>query len=342
MPGPKVPTPNQIIEVGFGFRRAKVLLSAIELALFTALGDGPLDADGLVARLGLQGRGARDFFDALVALGFLDRDDRDRYANTAECAQYLDRRKQGYIGGQLEYNNTRLYESWGHLTQALRTGVPQSGPLKTGNFAALHADATAFDIFLKGMTGGSLPPAQALASNFPWHAYRTMIDIGTAEGCVPATIADAHPHLTGGGFDLPEVEQAFGRYMAARGLQSRLKFYPGDFFEDPLPQADVLIMGRILHDWGVPVRQLLLKKVHQALPPNGALIVFDNMIDDARRAHVHGLLASLNMLIHTVGGSEYSGADCSGWMKEAGFCEVRVEQLTATYWAVVATKNRGN
>ena len=269
---PQPPTPNNIVEIGFSFQKSKALLSAIELGLFTTLADGPLDAEALVARLGLQGRGAHDFFDALVAIGLLDRDSSGRYANTPDCALYLDRQKPSYIGGLFEHINARLYESWGQLTQALRTGAPQSGPLKTGDFAALHADGTASDIFLKGMTGGSLMPARALASSFPWQTYRTVIDIGTGQGCVPVEIARAQPHLTGGGFDLPEVEQAFTSYVSERGLEKRLTFYPGDFFKDQLPQADVLIMGRILHDWDLPTRKLLLKKAHQALP-------------HARRAH---------------------------------------------------------
>jgi tRNA A58 N-methylase Trm61 len=182
-------------------------------------------------------------------------------------------------------------------------------------------------------------PARALASSFPWQTYRTVIDVGTGQGCVPVEIARAQPRLTGGGFDLPEVEQAFTSYVSERGLEKRLTFYPGDFFKDQLPQADVLIMGRILHDWDLPTRKLLLKKAHQALPQGGALIVYDSLIDDARRVHVDGLLSSLNMLIHTVGGSEYGGMECIDWMKEAGFRHARIERLTTVQWAVVATKN---
>jgi hypothetical protein len=178
------PTPNNILEIGFSFQKSKALLSAIELGLFTALADGPLDAEALVTRLGLQGRGARDFFDALVALGLLDRKHSGQYANTPDCALYLDRRKPSYIGGMFERINDRLYESWGQLTQALRTGAPQSGPLRTGDFAALHADTIAFDIFLKGMTGGSLMPARALAipvadlQNGHRHRYRARLCAG--------------------------------------------------------------------------------------------------------------------------------------------------------------------
>jgi precorrin-6B methylase 2 len=335
---PEPATPNHILDIGFAFRKSKALLSALELDLFTTLADGPLDAHALTMRLGLHGRGALDFFDALVTLGLLDRDAGGRYANTPDGALYLDRRKPTYIGGLLEYLNVRSYRNWGHLTQALRTGMPQSGGLGRAGFAALHADPAALDIFLTGMTGGSLMPARTLAASFPWHAYRTVIDIGAAQGCVPVEIARVHPHLTGGGFDLPALRPAFTSYVHAHGLGERLKFHSGDFFNDPLPRADVLIMGRILHDWDDAVRKLLVQKAQEALPPGGALIVYDALIDNERRARAHSLLASLNMLIETEGGSEYSDSECMGWMAKAGFEQMRVEPAGPMHWAVIATK----
>ena len=191
------------------------------------------------------------------------------------------------------------------------------------------------------MTGGSRLAARALAQNFPWEAYRTVIDIGTAQGCVPVEIAQAHGHLSGGGFDLPQLQPAFTSYVRERGLDSRLAFYPGNFFEDPLPAANVLIMGRVLHDWGVPARKLLLSKAHEALPAGGALIVHETFIDDARRSRAHSLLASLNMLIQTDDGSEFTARECMMWMREAGFGKPRVVPLAGGHAAVIATKLRG-
>lgn len=335
-------TPEHIFEVGFAFRKSKTLLSAVELGLFSVLGERALDSEALVDRLGLHGRGARDFFDALVALKLLGRDDLGRYTNTPDCALYLDRGKPTYIGGVLEYLDARVYSGWGLLTQALRTGTPQSGPSAAGGFATFYSDKSAFDIFLKGMTGGSLLPAKALAAKFPWHSYKTVIDIGTAQGCVPVEIARAQPHLTGGGFDLPLLEPAFRGYVSEHGLSERLKFYKGDFFQDPLPRADVLIMGRVLHDWDLPAKKLLLTKAYEALPPGGALIVHETFIDPTRRDQAHALLASLNMLIQTAGGFESTSAECMNWMREAGFGETRVVPLSPTHSAVIGIKPDGD
>jgi SAM-dependent methyltransferase len=270
-------------------------------------------------------------------VGFLRRDGTGRYCNEPDSDRYLERSKSSYIGGLLLHLNARHYRNWDLLTQALRTGLPQSGALATGSYPALYADTAVRELFLNGMSAGSLLAARALAERFPWERYRTVIDIGTAEGCVPVEIARRHPHLSGGGFDLPTVEPAFVAYVRNSGLSDRLRFYFGDFLNDPLPHADVLVMGRILHNWDLPNRKLLLKKAHQALSPGGALIVYDPLIDD-ERATVHGLLSSLNMLLETASGSEYTARECKGWMEEAGFADVSTEPLGDMHSAVIGIR----
>jgi SAM-dependent methyltransferase len=334
----QAPTPDRIVDLAYAFWQSKALLSAVELGVFTALAEGPLDLETLTARTGIHPRGARDFFDALAALGLLRRGAQGRYCNQPDTGQFLDRRKPTYIGALLEHLNARHFRNWSLLTQALRTGAPQSGALADGSYPALYSDGPERDVFLNGMSAGSLMAAKTLATTFPWDRYKTFVDIGTAQGCVPVVIARAHPHLTGGGFDLPAVEGAFRTYVEQHGLSHRLKFYPGDFFSDALPHADVIVMGRILHNWDHPTRPLLLQKAHQALAPGGALIVYDPLIDDGRKLP-HGLLSSLNMLIETQGGSEYSGAECAQWMSDAGFCDIRIEPLGDMHSAVVGTRN---
>lgn len=330
--------PDSILQLGLGFWGSKTLLSAIELGLFTELADSPLDSKTLTVRLGLHPRSARDFFDALVALRMLERID-DRYSNSPETNLFLDRKKPSYVGGLLEMANARLYPFWGSLTEALRTGEPQNEAKRGENtFAALYADAGRLEGFLKAMTGVSMGTAMAIAKKFPWGEYRTFIDVGAAQGALPVQVALAHGHLSGGGFDLPPVRPIFERYVDAHGLGSRLRFYPGDFFNDPLPAADVLVMGHVLHDWNLEDKRKLLAKAHETLPKGGALIVYEALIDDDRRENAFGLLMSLNMLIETPGGFDYTGADCVSWMREAGFRETRVEHLIGPDSMVVGIK----
>jgi SAM-dependent methyltransferase len=331
-------TPAKIMQLGTGFWGSKTLLSAIELGLFTELAKGPLDAAVLTKRLRLHPRSARDFFDALVALGMLKRTG-SRYANTNDTALFLDRTKPSYVGGILEMCNARLYRFWDSLTEGLRTGQPQN-EVKTGGdfFATLYADPQRLEGFLKAMTGLSVGSAQIIAKKFPWKKYRTFVDVGCAQGGVAVEIALAHKHLIGGGMDLPVVQPVFEAYAKARGITKRLRFHPGNFFKDPLPKCDVIVMGHILHDWDLDEKMMLLRKAYEALTPRGALIVHEALIDDARKQNAFGLLMSLNMLIETHGGFDFAGADCRKWMKAAGFTRTQVTRLAGPDGMVVGFK----
>ena len=331
-------TPDAIMQLGFAFWGSKTLLSAIELGLFTLLADGPMSAEALTTRLKLHPRSVRDFLDALVALGQLERHDA-LYSNTPAGALFLDRRKPTYVGGMLEMANARLYPFWGSLTEGLRTGEPQN-EAKQGRdlFDEIYRSPAILADFLKAMTGLSLGAAHAIVDKFPWADHKTFADIGTAQGGLAVELARAHAHLKGIGFDLPVVKPHFEAYAAQHGLSSRLSFQAGDFFADPMPSADVLIMGHILHDWGFEKKRMLIRKAYEALPYGGALIVYDPIIDDERRKNAFGLLMSLNMLIETREGFDFTGADCIGWLKEAGFVETRVEPLVGPDSIVIGSK----
>lgn len=335
---PSRPTPDSILQLGLAFWGSKTLLSAVELGLFTELAAGPVEGAELARRLGLHERGAADFLDALVALGMLRREG-SAYANTEETGLFLVKGRPAYVGGMLEMANHRLYPFWGALTEALRTGLPQN-ELKHGGelFAELYADPRGLEEFLSAMSGISLGAAMALAEKLPWERWRSVVDVGTAQGTVPVELARAHPHLDVGGFDLPPVEPVFRRHVESHGMSGRVGFHAGDFFTDPLPSADVLIMGHILHDWDMEQKRMLIGKAHEALPDGGALVVYEAMIDDDRSRNAFGLLMSLNMLVETPGGFDYTGAQCCGWMRDAGFREVRVEHLVGPDSMVVALK----
>ena len=330
---------DRIIKIGYAYREARALLSAVELGVFTVLAEQPLDLDALSHRIGIDRRGARDFFDALVALGLLERDATNRYTCTPDTAHYLDRRELSYLGDDLEFN-AQLFGRWNLLTRALKSGKPQNAVAMKGNYPALYADPAALETFAKGMTAATRSPAVALAEKFPWLDYRTVIDIGCAEGCLPVQLARANPHLSGGGFDLPPMQAVFDRYVEAHDLSARLRFYPGDFFHDALPPADVLIFGRVLHNWSLANKKMLLDKAYAALPAGGVLIVYERLIDDERRLRAAALLSSLNMLVMTEGGFDFTAADCVTWMRETGFRDLRVEPLTRDHAMIVGYKDR--
>jgi hypothetical protein len=333
------PSVDHIMQIGLGFWASKTLLSAVEMELFTELAKHPEELESLQGRLRLHPRSARDFLDALVALGLLERLD-GKYRNTPATDLYLDKRKHSYIGGLLEMANHRLYRHWDNLTVGLRTGKPQN-EVKGGGasfFETLYADPGLLKEFLAAMTGISHSANLAIATKFPWKAYRTVADIGTAQGDLVVQVVQSNEHLKGVGFDLPVVAPIFEDHVASHGLMDRVRFMPGDFFEQPLPRADVLMMGHILHDWNLEEKLLLIRKAYEALPAGGALIVYESIIDDDRSKNAFGLLMSLNMLIETAGGFDYTAGDCMGWMKAAGFSACRVEHLTGPDSMVIGIK----
>jgi O-methyltransferase domain len=236
--------------------------------------------------------------------------------------------------------NARLYGHWSHLTEGLRTGLPQNEVRGGGSplFETLYADPARLKGFLKAMTGISHGSALMIAAKFPWKNYSSFVDVGTAQGDTAAQIALAHPHIKGTGFDLAEVGPVFEEYVGELGLNGRLNFTEGDFFKGTIPNADVVVMGHILHDWDLETKRILIKKAYDAIPSGGAFIVYDAIIDDDRSRNAFGLMMSLNMLIETYGGFDYTGADCQSWMRDAGFKETRVEQLAGPDSMVVGIK----
>jgi hypothetical protein len=335
--------PSHIMQVGMGFWASKTLLSAVELELFTQLGEEAMTGQELGERLGLAPRAIYDFLDALVALRFLDRDGDGpdgRYRNTPETAAFLDKRRPTYVGGLLEMANARLYRFWGDLTEALRTGEPQNEIKHTGSpmFDELYSDPERLEQFMRAMQGSSLAPAQALAERFDFSRYSTVCDVGGATGQLSTILAARHPHLRCTSYDLPAVAPIAERTVAAAGLQDRVTVASGDFFADPLPPADVITMGRILHDWNLERKLQLIRAAHAALSDGGALVVVESLIDDARRENAFGLMMSLNMLIEFGDAFDFTGADFAGWCREVGFREVEILPLTDTASAGVALK----
>jgi len=336
-------SPAPILQTAFGFWNSKVLLTAVEFGLFTKLSDRQLTGAELGAELQLHPRAIADFFDALVAMKFLGREGDGpgaRYYNTPEGLLYLDDASSRYIGGIMVMLNKRLFKYWNDLPEALRTGKPQN-ETKHGEeniFELLYADVALLEQFMGAMSGLSRLNFEAFAASYDFSRYSTLCDVGGATGLLSIEVAKRHPHLHCTSFDLPPVEPIAKKQIAAAGLQDRVSTAAGDFFRDPLPKADVITMGMILHDWNLENKKRLIRAAYEALPPGGAFIVIEALIDDARRENVQGLLMSLNMLIEFGEAFDYSGADFRGWCSEAGFQRFEVIPLGGPSSAAVAYK----
>jgi predicted O-methyltransferase YrrM len=335
--------PTHIMQVGMGFWPSKTVLSAVELELFTQLGSDSMTGEEIRDRLELHSRAIPDFPDALVALGFLERDGEGaeaRYRNTPDTAFFLDKNGPAYIGGILEMSNARLYGFWGDLTEALRSGKPQNEVKQNGQpmFVELYSDPGRLEQFMQAMAGISRGNFEALAQKFDFSRYRTVCDVGGATGQLSTILATHHPHLSCTSYDLPLVAPIAERAIAAAGLSDRVSVASGDFFADPLPKADVITMGLILHDWNLDGKLQLIRAAYDALPEGGAFIVIENLIDDARRENAFGLMMSLNMLIEFGDAFDYTGSDFAGWCKDAGFKDTEVLPLAGPASAGIAYK----
>ena len=336
-------SPAKIVELGRGFMSAKVLLVAAKLHLFDELSGGALTGIQVRERLGLHPRAIPDFLDALVALGMLEREDEGpaaRYGNTPETARFLVSGRDGYVGGLLEMYNDRLFRFWADLEEALRTGAPQNEAKHTGAsmFQELYREPVRLEQFMTAMSGISHPNFLALAERFDFAPYRSLCDVGGAAADLSCTVAERHPHLRCTSFDLPVVEPIAQAAIARRGLADRVTPVAGDFFRDPLPRADVITMGMILHDWNLERKKALIQAAYAALPAGGAFVAVEHLIDDERRRHVFGLLTSLNMLIEFGDAFDFTGADFRGWCSEAGFRRFEVLQLGGPATAAIAYK----
>ena len=335
--------PGPILGTAFAFWNAKVLLTAVELGVFSALEKEKLGAAELGEKLGLHPRGTSDFFDALVAMKFLDRQgdgDTARYANTPAGSMYLVRTSPRYIGGILEMLNARLFRFWHDLPEALRTGKPQNEIKHSGKpmFDELYSDPGRLEQFMGAMTGLSRLNFEVFAEKFDFSPFKTMCDIGGATGLLSMEVARRNPHIRCTSFDLPVVEPIARKSIAAAGLSDRVSTASGDFFKDPLPKVDLITMGMILHDWNLQKKMKLIQAAYDALPSGGALVVIEALIDDARRENVFGLLMSLNMLIEFGDAFDYSAADFRKWCGDVGFKRFDVLPLAGPSSAAVAFK----
>lgn len=335
--------PSKIMQVGTGFWASKTLLTAVNLELFTILAKSALSGKEIQSRLGLHKRNLYDFLDTLVALGFLKRTglkETSMYRNAADTDLFLDKNKPSYMGGMLEMCNNRLYPFWNDLEEGLKTGLPQN-ETKTGNkpiFEEIYGDPKKLREFIGAMGGIQMGNFMAFAKHFDFSNYRTLCDVGGSGGYLCTQVALNNEHMQCISFDLPPVAPIAQENINKMGQGDKVRVKSGDFFTDDFPKADVITMGNILHDWGTADKKMLIKKAFEALPKGGALVIIENIIDDNRSKNAFGLLMSLNMLIETSEGYDFTAADFKELANEAGFGQISIMALTGPTSAAIAIK----
>lgn len=335
--------PSRIMQTGMGFWASKTLLTAVKMELFTILAEKPMTGKEIKRTLCLHERGLYDFLDALVALGFLNRKgikDSATYSNAEDSNLFLDKNKLSYIGGLLEMSNNRLYPFWNFLEEGLKKGTPQN-EIRLGEaslFEKIYSDKDKTREFVNAMAGAQTGNFIAFAKQFDFSPYATLCDVGGAGAQLSAHVVSHNQHMNCISLDLPPVSPIALENVSRMGVADKVKIETGDFFKDPLPKADVITMGNILHDWGISDKKMLIRKAYDALPRGGSLVVIENLIDNERRENAFGLLMSLNMLIETTEGFDFTFADFANWSGEAGFRDSSVMHLTGPTSAAIAIK----
>jgi SAM-dependent methyltransferase len=332
-PTTDINSPAGILRLANSFCDAKALLTAVELGLFTTLHAGPASEQEIRERLGLHGRGLSDWLNLLVELNVLVAEG-GRYGNGEGADRFLVRGSESYIGGFLERSNNNLYPAWGKLSEALRTGQQQSG----SHFDHVVDNPKILGQFINSMDALTrvLGP-QLIAAYDGWTDYHSVLDIGGCQGSLASQVVSANPHLAGAVFDLPQMAPFFEKNVADQGLTGKVTFHGGSFFTDPLPAADIVMLGHVLHDWDAQQRKFLVQKAYESVTPGGVLLVYDRMLDRAS-SRVENLVISLDMLLVTDGGSEFTVGELRGHAEAAGFTSVEDRPLGEYDTLVVAHK----
>lgn len=339
------PSPETILQMGTGFWASKVLLTAVDFDLFTLLADSkPLSAGQLKQRLNLHcsDRHMFDFLDTLTGFGFLNREgilETATYSNGRDTDLFLDIKKPTYVGGMLKMLNNRLYGFWGSLEEGLKTGKPQNEAKHGGNlFDAIYQSPEQLENFVNAMSSIQAGAFMAFSQKFDFSKYKTLTDAGGCSGLLSTLVASHQPHMSCVTMDLPGVTAIAEKAIAKAGLNGRVRAVSGDFFNDAFPKADIVVMGNILHDWDEQQKLALMKSAYAALPEGGAFVAIENVIDDERKSNVFGLLMSLNMLIETGTGFDYTLADFNRWARQAGFSSTSLLSLAGPSSAAIAIK----
>jgi acetylserotonin N-methyltransferase len=327
---------DAVLDLIHAFRRSKTMFAAVALGIFDRLERGPAGVEDFHA----DSRGISDLLDACVGLGFLERDGR-LYRNAPVASKYLVRESPDTLAGYILYSNEVLYKLWDHLEDGVREGTnrwEQTFGLRGPLFSHFFRNEQAMRDFLLGMHGFGRLSSPAVVRAFDLGGFRRLVDLGSATGHLPIAACEAYPELRAVVFDLPQVTEIAREQVAQSPAAARIEVRAGDFFEDDLPEADLYSVGQILHDWAEPKILALLRRIWEKLPPRGAVLIGERLLEEDRSGPVPALMQSLNMLVCTEG-RERTLSEYDVLLRQAGFVDVQGRRTGAPLDAILARKS---
>jgi acetylserotonin N-methyltransferase len=334
-----LPDPAPIIDLMDAFRRSKTMFAAVNLGIFDLLAEGPMTALEVSEKLKTDLSATQRLLETCAALKLLE-NRAGLFSNTPEADVYLRRESPRSLAGYILYSNQALYYCWGNLEDAIREGGPRwqqtfgtPGPIFDHFFSTPEKRRT----FTLGMHGLGLSTSPAVVRAFDLSGFQTLADLGGATGHLVIEACETYPNLRGIVFDMEGVIPIAQEFIAASAARGRISTQAGDFFTGELPAADLYALGRILHDWGEDKIRLLLRRIFDALPPGGALLVAEKLLFEDRSGPLGAHLQSLSMLVVTEG-RERSLSEYTALLSEAGFTQIEGRRTGNYLDAILARK----
>jgi acetylserotonin N-methyltransferase len=334
-----LPDPSSVTDLIDAFRRSKVMFTAVSMGVFDILAAGSADLDTLAHRLHAQPGSLARLLDACAGLGFLRKQD-GRYANQPVADVYLTTGSPHTLTGYIKYSDDVLYLLWQHLDDAVREGSHRwrqtfdfDGPIFDHFFRSEESVRT----FMRGMHGFGLLSSPAVVEGFDLSGFHRLVDLGGGTGHLVIAACERYPELRGAVFDLPQVMKIARETVGESAARNRIELIEGDFFIDELPAADLYAMCRILHDWSEEKIATLLRKIHAALPADGAVMIVERLLDDDKTGPPSATMQSLNMLVCTEG-RERNFPEYEALLCQAGFARVESRRTGRPVDAVMGWK----
>ncbi len=332
------PDPSIVLDLLEAFRRSKTMFAAVELGVFDAL-RVPRQIDSLAQELGCDLTALMTLLDSCVAFGLLTRNEM-HYVNSPVAQVYLTHDSPSRMTGYIHYSNRVMWKMWANLEDAIREGSHRwkqtfdfDGPI----FSHFFRTDEAMKEFLMGMHGFGLITSPHVVNAFDLSRFRILVDLGGATGHLAIAACQRYAAMRGIVFDLPHALELAKSMVSSSGVSDRLDVQGGDFFVDALPQADLYALGRILHDWSEAKIRTLLKRIYEALPPGGGLLIGEKIVWEDRSGPRWALMQSLNMIVCTEG-RERTLTEYAALLEEAGFRSVQGYRTQVPLDAILAIK----
>lgn len=306
---------DSILKLGRDFMLPRVLLTAVELGLFTLLEEQALTGDEVAASMGGDARATRIVLDALAATGILAKED-GRFRLPADLVPVLGT-GAGNVVPMLRHQ-VHLWQTWSDLTEVVRTGAPATPP--TGS-----SPQDSFDSFIGAMHVVGLGSAPKVVSRVDLSRVRRALDVGGGSGVYTIAMLQAQPAMRGVLFDRPPVIDIARSHLATAGVLDRVDLVAGDYVHDTLPGGNDLVwLSAIIHQNSPSENRALYARIAEALVGGGTLVIRDHVMDPTRLRPRAGALFAVNMLVGTPGGDTYTFEEIEGPLREAGFSEVKL------------------